>query len=129
MNKKIVLIQNNIKITGILNDTKTAAKIWDMLPLEKLEANIWGGEVYCAVPLNADYENPVEVVKKGDIAFWPPGRAVCFFFGPTPVSRNREIRPAGSVNIIGKVEKGNQLLPYIEDFSEISLFKAGRGPD
>ena len=39
----------------------------------------------------------------GDLGYWPPGRAFCSFFGPTPASRGNEIRAAGAVTVIGRV--------------------------
>jgi hypothetical protein len=39
----------------------------------------------------------------GDLGYWAPGSAMCIFFGPTPVSRGNEIRPASPVNVFGKV--------------------------
>ena len=45
-----------------------------------------------------------EVVEFGDVGYWPPGQALCLFFGPTPMSRGDEIRPASPVNVLGKIE-------------------------
>jgi len=39
----------------------------------------------------------------GGLGYWPPGRAFCIFFGPTPVSHGDECRPASPVNVVGKV--------------------------
>ena len=44
-----------------------------------------------------------EVVEMGDLGYWPPGQAFCIFFGPTPMSRGDEIRPASPVNVVGRV--------------------------
>jgi hypothetical protein len=46
---------------------------------------------------------PVETVSMGDLGYWPPGTAFCIFFGPTPMSRGSEIRPASPVNVFGKI--------------------------
>ena len=82
---------------------KTFEKIINALPIESI-AYRWGDEVYFSTPVEADEENAVEIVEKGVIAFWPPGNALCIFWGPTPASRNpNEIRPASPVNILGKV--------------------------
>ena len=43
------------------------------------------------------------VVGMGDLGYWPPGNALCIFFGKTPASRGDEIRPASPVNVFGKV--------------------------
>ena len=50
----------------------------------------------------------LEVVNIGDIAFWPPGSAFCIFWGPTPMSRDEEIRPVSKVNLLGSID--SQLL-------------------
>ena len=81
----------------------TAKKIWEALPIEA-RANTWGDEIYFSIPVDADPENPREVVELGDLAYWPPGNAFCIFFGRTPASRGDEIRPASAVNVFGKVE-------------------------
>ncbi|NOX45064.1 MAG: DUF3830 family protein [Caldiserica bacterium] len=82
---------------------RTVEAIAAALPLEGI-ARRWGEEVYFEIPVEAGEENPVEVVEAGDIGYWPPGRALCIFFGPTPASRNPdEIRPASPVNPVGRV--------------------------
>jgi len=81
----------------------TVAAIVRALPLQA-EAKRWGDEVYFAVPVRARPENQVETVAQGDIGYWPPGNALCIFFGPTPASRHPgEIRPASAVNPVGQV--------------------------
>ncbi len=67
-------------------------------------ANVWGDEIYFRIPVALAEENAQEVVELGDLGYWPPGNAFCIFFGPTPVSRGNEIRPASPVNVFGKVE-------------------------
>lgn len=81
---------------------KTAKAVWDALPIEA-RVNTWGDEIYFSIPVEIDLENPREVVKMGDIAYWPPGNAFCIFYGPTPASFGDEIKPASPVNVFGKV--------------------------
>ncbi len=82
---------------------KTVEAIAKALPFEGI-ARRWGEEVYFEIPVKAEAENPVEVVEVGDIGYWPPGRALCIFFGPTPASFGPdEIRPASPVNPVGKI--------------------------
>jgi len=85
-----------------LNDSKTAQLIWDALPIV-VSGNTWGDEIYFSIPVNTGSENEKEVVELGDLAYWPPGTAFCIFFGPTPMSRGNEIRPASAVNVVGKL--------------------------
>jgi hypothetical protein len=42
-------------------------------------------------------------VSLNDVAYWPTGKAICLFYGPTPMSKNDEITPASPVNVIGKI--------------------------
>ena len=101
--KRIKIKSGEVEINAELNDCKIAGLIWDSLPL-KASVNTWGDEIYFTIPVKAEIDNPVEVVKEGDIGYWPQGCAFCIFFGPTPVSSPTEIRPASAVEIIGKVE-------------------------
>jgi hypothetical protein len=72
------------------------------LPFDSV-AHRWGEEVYFEVPLELELENGKEVLEIGDIAYWPPGKSVCIFFGPTPSSRGNEIRAYSAVSVFGKV--------------------------
>ena len=85
-----------------LNDTATAKAVLQALPFQG-KANTWGNEIYFSIPVSMGEEDPKEVVQPGDIAFWPPGKSFCIFWGPTPASRGNEIRPASPVNVIGQV--------------------------
>ena len=42
-------------------------------------------------------------VSLNDVAYWPTGKAVCLFYGPTPIGKKGEITPASPVNVIGKI--------------------------
>ena len=82
---------------------RTFEEIVKALPIESI-AYRWGDEVYFSTPVKVSEENPVETVEKGTIAYWPPGQALCIFWGPTPASRSPgEIRPASPVNVVGRV--------------------------
>ena len=85
-----------------LNESRTAGAVWDALPIEA-KAETWGDEVYFSIRLDAREESPQAVVEMGDLGYWPPGQAFCIFFGPTPMSRGDEIRPASAVNVVGRV--------------------------
>jgi hypothetical protein len=91
-----------VQVVAELNDSVTAEKLWAALPMEAA-ASTWGDEIYFQVPLGAEEEDAREVVDMGAVAYWPPGSALCLFFGPTPASRGDEIRPASAVNVVGKV--------------------------
>ncbi len=81
---------------------KTRDAFLSAVPFES-RAQRWGDEIYFSTPVELGQENAQEVVEKGDVAYWPPGNALCIFFGPTPVSSPGEIRPASPVNVFGRV--------------------------
>jgi uncharacterized protein len=85
-----------------LNDSATAQAVAKALPI-RTRMDTWGDEIYFSIPVSMGADNPREVVQAGDLAYWPPGKAFCIFWGPTPASRGDEIRPASAVNVIGRV--------------------------
>jgi hypothetical protein len=101
----------------------TAQAIWEALPIEA-RASIWGDEIYFSIPVDADPEDPKEVVEMGDLGYWPPGRAFCIFFGRTPASRGDEIRPASSVNVFGRVEGDPRVFKSVASGDPIRLERA-----
>ena len=100
--RQIKITAGPVVVSATLNDTAIAAMIWDALPIEA-SANTWGDEIYFGIPVSAGDEAGQEVVDLGDLAYWPPGSAFCIFFGPTPMSRSDEIRPASPVTVVGKI--------------------------
>lgn len=103
MNREIRVTAGPVQVTVELLATPSADALREALPLSA-EAHTWGEEIYCQVPVSAELEpEAVEVVQVGDVAYWPSGAALCLFFGPTPVSRPGEIRPASAVNRIGRI--------------------------
>ena len=109
------------EITG--DNPITADAVWSKLPIEG-KANIWGDEIYFAIPVSAEAENPKEIVDLADVAYWPPGKAICFFFGPTPASRDREIRAASPVNVFAKVVNNVKLLKLVKSGEKVRVEKA-----
>ena len=102
MGRAIRITAGSISADAELNDSKTAGAIWDALPIEAA-GQTWGDEIYFDIGVAGGPDASREVVDLGDLGYWPPGRAFCIFFGPTPMSRGNEIRPASAVNVVGKV--------------------------
>jgi hypothetical protein len=102
MGKKILIRAGTIEAAAELNDTRTAQTIWETVPI-KGRVNLWGDEIYFSIPLSLELEAGQELVNMGELGYWPEGNAFCIFFGPTPVSREDEIRPASPVTVFGKV--------------------------
>jgi hypothetical protein len=87
----------------------TVAAIRKALPLEGV-VRTWGDEIYFEVPVQAAPENSRDVVRKGDLGFWPDGNCFCIFYGATPESPSEDqIVPASAVNVIGTVAEADEL--------------------
>ena len=121
-NKKITITIEDLKVEASLNDSKTAQNIWDALPIEG-RANTWGDEIYFSIPVDVGLENAKAVVSEGDLGYWPPGSAFCIFFGPTPASEDKEIRPASPVNIFGKVIGDPKVFKKVRSGAKITIEK------
>lgn len=102
MARRIRIRAGPVEAAAELNDTGTARAIWQALPFEG-RAGLWGEEIYFSIPLRIGLEAGQELVAPGDLGYWPEGPAFCIFFGPTPVSRGDEIRPASAVTVFGKI--------------------------
>ncbi len=101
--KPIRIILGDLILDAQLNDSPTAQKIWEALPIET-SFSTWGDEIYFSIPVALELESDAqEIVESGDLGYWPSGNAFCIFFGPTPMSSEGEIRPASAVNMIGRI--------------------------
>jgi hypothetical protein len=101
-----------VELTG--KNPKTLQALKSAAPFES-RVNLWGEMIYFSTPARVAQEVAKDVVDVGDVAYWPPGRALCIFFGPTPISRGGEIRPASPVNVIGKVISDTERLKKVKD--------------
>lgn len=85
------------------NSPNTTKKLFDSLPFT-VGLNLWGDEIYTnESPIIENEENAKPVVELNDVAYWPTGKAICLFFGPTPIGKKGEIKPYSPVNVIGKI--------------------------
>jgi len=99
---KIKIEIGHLTIDAELNDTPTAARIADALPISS-HFSTWGDEIYFPIPVDAALDDSAgESVEVGDLGYWPTGKAFCIFFGPTPASRGQQPVPASAVNIVGR---------------------------
>ena len=118
--KRILIRAGQVQVSAELNDTRTADAIWNALPLSAT-GNTWGDEIYFSIPVKLDEENARATVALGDLGYWPPGHAFCMFFGPTPVSRGKEIRPASPVNVFGHIVGDPTVLRQVQDGEKVTL--------
>ena len=121
--RAIVIAAGNVAVEAQLNESKTATAIWDVLPIDAT-GETWGDEIYFDIGLAVGPESPRDVVEVGDLGYWPPGHAFCVFFGPTPLSRGAEIRPASPVNLIGRVVGDAQVFRRVSAGTRVTLRRA-----
>ena len=101
---------------------ETTKAILNALPFES-RVNRWGDEIYFTIPVDAEPENPTSDVEVGDVAYWPPGKALCIFFGPTPISEGEKPKPASPVNVVGKVKGDATVLRKARDGAAVRVFQ------
>ena len=115
-----------IEIYGAVNDSDVAKSVVSVLPINS-SFNTWGDEIYFPIPIELDITDGQEVVLAGDIAYWPPGHALCIFYGQTPASRDGEIRAASEVYVIGNILGDADVLKSADKGAKISIeLAAGR---
>lgn len=119
MSKKIRITTGRLSLGAELNDSETAQMIIEALPIHG-KAQLWGGEIYFSIGVSAELEDDsTEILEQGQLAYWPPGKAFCIFFGPTPASKGDEIRAASAVNVVGQIQDDLSDLWTVETAADI----------
>ncbi|MCM8762683.1 MAG: cyclophilin-like fold protein [Candidatus Omnitrophica bacterium] len=120
MEREIVIEAGSVVVKGVMKDTPLAEKIYNQLPFTS-KARLWGKEIYFEIPVSSGIDNPVEEVEKGDIGYWPEGRCLCLFFGPTPISKGEKPIPASAVEVVGKITSDYTELEKVRSGENISV--------
>jgi len=120
--KRINITAGNFMAQAELSESACASAVLDSLPIEG-EVNTWGQEVYFSTPVDADLSRDARVdMEMGEVAYWPPGKAICIFFGATPASgSDGKPRAASSVNPIGRIVGDATVFRTLRDGQKIVL--------
>jgi hypothetical protein len=101
MATRIVIEVDGRELSAELADFPAARAVAAALPLSTRMSR-WGEEYYGSVGR--------ELMEVGEMAFWPPGKALCIFFGRTPASTDKRPKAASAVLPIGRVTGGLEAL-------------------
>jgi len=107
------------------NSPKTVKNFVEKLPFTT-GINLWGEEIYTnETPIDVSEENAKPLVELNDVAYWPTGKAICLFFGPTPIGNKNEIKPYSPVNVIGKIiDPDKTILSKIKNDTNVTFRKS-----
>jgi hypothetical protein len=122
--RKLKMTIGSVQLEAELFDTPTADAIYAKLPFNST-ASTWGDEVYFSTPVRVSKEADAKaVVEAGELAFWVEGDSIAIGFGPTPISRGKEIRLAARTNIWGKALGPVTQLREVKDGNLIRVERA-----
>jgi hypothetical protein len=103
---KILIEAAGHTLEAELSDSAAGQVISSSLPLAA-DMSRWGDEYYGSVGIDISEDGTArDLMEVGEIAYWPPGRALCIFFGRTPASTDDRPMAASPVMPIGRVIAG-----------------------
>ncbi len=103
MSTPIRITIDDLVLEAELNDSLSAKALIALLPAT-MNLSRWGDEYYGSCGIEAGQDDTArEIMEVGELAIWPPGNALCIFFGPTPASTDDSPRAASPVNPVGRL--------------------------
>jgi len=111
---RVLVDEAGVDLVVALNESETAAAVWATLPVESA-AQTWGEEVYFTIPVERGPDDAQATVAPGAVGYWPPGNALCLFFGQQPVS---------PVNPVGAIEGDPSVLEAVREGHTVRLARA-----
>jgi len=86
----------------------------------------WGDEFYggCSAKVKED-KTSRDLYEVGEVAFWPPGKAFCVFFGPTPASSDDTPTMASPGVPLGKIKANATSLRSLGSSVRVKITKKG----
>lgn len=101
---RIRIIFESVEAEGVLSrvlSPRTVEGILAALPFTS-KTFLWKEEIYFETPVSVGPERPKPKVDPGTLAYWPPSKAFCIFFGHS--------QPYSPVNVIGKLQSPPEIL-------------------
>lgn len=109
-----------VKAAAMLEDNPELEKLLESSPFSS-EAERWGDEIYFELPVKLDLKGERTEMEVGEVAYWPPGNALCLFFGPTPISKGDKPVAYSPVKPLGKIIEGLMDLRKVKDGEEVRV--------
>lgn len=117
---KVIFQTKKISFEAELNNSEASKKLIENLPINS-DVNTWGDEIYFDTGITAPSDGKTMDTNIGDIGYWPQGKCLCVFFGPTPASEGFKPVPASHVVIVGKTTASPDILKTIKDGEKITV--------
>lgn len=122
------MIIKDIEFEVEFNNSETAKRVMEKLPLKTNVTNRWGDEIYFytdfKIPLSKESK---EVMQIGDIVYWRSQKsdkeAIAIFFGNTPKRDGKKPLAASPCDVIGKINSNIQSHKKIQPEDEIQILK------
>ncbi|MEU8920648.1 cyclophilin-like fold protein [Kitasatospora sp. NPDC048545] len=112
------------QVTATLTATPTTEALLAELPISS-SASTWGEEVHFGTPVSVPREDGArQVVEPGTVAFWTDGESLALPYGPTPISRAGECRPASPCNVLGALDGDAAVLRTVRPGDPIRVERA-----
>lgn len=123
--RDIVIRVGRVVLRARLNQTLTADRIWQQLPIYGT-AELWGtGAVHFETHVETGRETAARRnVSPGDIAYWVEGDRIIIGFAMTPLSRDGEIRMPSPVNIWARTHDDVAALAAVRPGERVSVLHA-----
>mgnify|MGYP003329749924 FL=1 len=93
---------------------KAVGQITRALPLDGNAHVLGKSAVYFETSIESGIERGTNIFKKGDIAFLPVGKMICFFYSDSKVGK--------TMTLIGKITDGIEKLSVVNSGSELKLY-------
>jgi len=119
--RQITLEACGVALKLVLYDTPTAARIAQALPLFGV-AEPWGDCVHFRLPIGTGRERGARLnAQLGEVYYWMEEDRVLIPFGPTPISRDTEMRLPRPCNPWAEVVGDVTLLRSVVPSAKVSL--------
>ncbi len=117
---KVVFKTKSFGFYAEFNDTPAAREIFRKLPIDAFVYR-WGDEIYVDTGIEAPAAGATLDLHVGDVAYWPEGKCLCVFFGPTIISTSDKPVPASPVVVIGRTLASPEELRRVEENEKINV--------